>query len=116
MGRTAELSYEREFSAVNTDSWATEIARTAVEMIGGPGTALVPTPSTGGEDFALYMEKAPGCFIWLGIGNPEIGAVHPWHSPLFVADDGYLWLGAGSLAQAAVNALAALKKDREAGF
>ena len=111
LGCRAELSYEREFSAVNNDPKASEIVRSAVELIGGTGTAVIPTPSTGGEDFALYMEKAPGCFIWLGIGNPEIGAVHPWHSPLFIADDSYLWLGAGSLAQAAIGALSALKKS-----
>ncbi|MDL2259535.1 M20 family metallopeptidase [Deltaproteobacteria bacterium OttesenSCG-928-K17] len=109
LGCKGELSYEREFSAVNNDPRATELARAAVEQIGGEGTSVVPTPSTGGEDFAMYLEKAPGCFLWLGIGNPEIGAMHPWHSPLFVADDSCLWLGAGSMAQAAVNAMAALK-------
>lgn len=110
LGCTAELSYEREFSAVNNDPLAAAIAKNAVETIGGPGSAIIPTPSTGGEDFAMYMEKAPGCFIWLGVGNPRINAVHPWHSPLFVADDSYLWLGAGSLAQAAVDAMNALHK------
>ncbi len=44
------------------------------------------------------------------MGNTEIDAVHPWHSPLFVADDSHLYLGAASLAQAAVYAMAELKK------
>ena len=110
MGCKGELSYVRDFSAVNNEPKATAIAKRAVEAIGGLGTAVMPTPSMGGEDFALYMEKAPGCFLWLGIGNPEIDAVHPWHSPLFVADDSYLHLGAASLAQAAVYAMAELKK------
>ena len=110
LGCTAELSYEREFSAVNNDPQAAAIARNAVETIGGPGSAVIPIPSTGGEDFAMYMEKAPGCFIWLGVGNPAMGAIHPWHSPVFVADDSYLWLGAGSLAQAAIDAMERLQK------
>ncbi len=107
-GCKGELSYVRDLPPVNNDAAAAELARTAAELIGGPGSAVVPVPSTGGEDFSLYMEKAPGCFIWLGIRNPKIGAVHPWHSPLFVADDSCLWLGAGTLAQAAVNAMKAL--------
>jgi len=111
-GCQGELSYAREFSAVTNDPIATAIARAAVEEIGGLGSAVIPIPSTGGEDFALYMEKAPGCFLFLGVGNPEIGAIHPWHSPLFVADDSYLWLGAGALAQAAVGAMAEISKKK----
>lgn len=110
LGCKGELSYEREFTAVNNDPAATAFAWAAVEKIGGEGSAVVPLPSTGGEDFAMYMEKAPGCFIWLGVGNPAIKAIHPWHSPLFVADDTYLWLGAGALAQAAVDAMQSLRQ------
>ncbi len=109
-GCTGELYYHREFDAVNNDPFATSIVHAAVEKIGGEGSSVVPIPSTGGEDFAKLLAKAPGCFLWIGVGNPEIGAKYPWHSPLYVADDSALWLGAGAMAQAAIDAMQALKK------
>jgi len=46
------------------------------------------TPQTmGGEDFSFYLQKTPGAMFRLGIKNAKIGAVKPWHSPEFVADE-----------------------------
>lgn len=38
----------------------------------------------GGEDFAIFQEKAPGCFFWLGVGNAGRGIAH---LKLFNADE-----------------------------
>lgn len=111
LGCRGELSYRYDLPPVMNDSRATDIARRAVEAAAGSDAVMLPTPSMGGEDFALFQEKAPGCFLWLGVGNPEIGAVHPWHSPLFTADENALSIGAGVLAQTVLFALQALKGE-----
>lgn len=105
LGCAGELVYTRELPPVVNDPKAAAIALRAAEAMVGPEKVVDPTPSMGGEDFAVFMEKAPGCFLWLGVGNPAIGAVHPWHSPHFIADESSLAIGAGVLAQCAFYAL-----------
>lgn len=52
------------------------------------------SPVMGGEDFAFYLEKVPGCFVALGIRNDAIGANHFVHTPFFKVDEEALPLGA----------------------
>ncbi|MFM2000640.1 MAG: putative hydrolase YxeP [Planctomycetota bacterium] len=52
------------------------------------------SPVMGGEDFAFYLEKVPGCFVVLGIRNDAIGANHFVHTPFFKVDEEALPLGA----------------------
>ena len=111
LGCKGELFYRYDLPPVMNAPDATEIGRRAVAAVAGTDGVVVPVPSMGGEDFALLQEKAPGCFFWLGVGNPEIGAVHPWHSPLFTADESALSVGAGVLAQSALFALQFLRGE-----
>ncbi|MFQ5649428.1 MAG: M20 family metallopeptidase [bacterium] len=71
--------------------------------------ALVPLgyANMGGEDFAVYMEKIPGCFIRVGAREPG-GTVIPAHSPGFYAAEESIFVGSAVLAQAARVALHAL--------
>ncbi|MEO7104358.1 MAG: M20 family metallopeptidase [Gemmatimonadaceae bacterium] len=83
-------------------------ARTAVTSVLG-ADALTPlgTTNMGGEDFAEYMQKIPGCFLRIGAretGGKVIGA----HSPGYYADEGALFIGAAVLAECARVASAAL--------
>ena len=66
---------------------------------------VVPEASTGGEDFALYMEQAPGFFFWLGVGNEDQGMDKFWHNPRFNGDDRALLIGAVAMANMAIEAL-----------
>ncbi|HNT78438.1 MAG TPA: amidohydrolase [Anaerolineae bacterium] len=45
------------------------------------------------EDFALYQERIPGVFIWLGIANPEQGIPGVLHRPDFDIDEEALVIG-----------------------
>ena len=47
----------------------------------------------GGEDFAYYTEKVKGCFIVLGMNNPDIDATYSVHHPMFKADEDALHIG-----------------------
>lgn len=108
-GAEAELKVHQSIPApVVNEERSTAIIEGAVARALGQDAVVRPTPSMGGEDFALFQKRVPGCFVWLGVGNPEIGAVHPWHSPHYKVDERALKIGAYTLAQAAADALAAL--------
>jgi amidohydrolase len=40
-----------------------------------------------GEDFAYYLHDCKGCFMFVGAGNPEQGAIYPHHHPKFDIDE-----------------------------
>ena len=59
----------------------------------------------GGEDFSYYTQVIPGCFSFLGVGNPEIGAVYGVHHPKFKVDEDALSLGTAIHVSTAFKAL-----------
>ncbi len=61
----------------------------------------------GGEDFAFYLEKIPGCFLRIGAREAGGEAVAA-HSPRFHAADGAIFVGAAVLAECARVASEAL--------
>ncbi|MMZ66911.1 N-acetyldiaminopimelate deacetylase [compost metagenome] len=42
------------------------------------------------EDFAYYLQQLPGCFMFVGAGNPDKGASFPHHHPKFDFDEDVL--------------------------
>jgi metal-dependent amidase/aminoacylase/carboxypeptidase family protein len=96
---------------VNPERMAS-IAATAVSHVLGDA-ALVPLGMTnmGGEDFAVYMESIPGCFMRIGAREPG-GRVIAAHSPGYYAAEGALFIGAAVLAESARLASAMLAGER----
>ena len=58
----------------------------------------------GGEDMAFFLERAPGCFFFLGVGRPD-GA--PLHSSRFDFDEAVLPIGVEIYCRAALDLLGA---------
>ena len=104
LGCKVEFNYRRDLPPVVNHPEATKIALWAAQKVFGEDGIILPTPSMGGEDFALYQKRVPGCYFWLGVGNPNIDAIHPWHSPYFEADEEAFPLGAALLALSALIA------------
>ncbi|MCJ8011287.1 M20 family metallopeptidase [Paenibacillus sp. KQZ6P-2] len=48
------------------------------------------------EDFSYYLQEIPGCFMFVGAGNPDIQAIYPHHHPRFDFDESAM-LGAAKL-------------------
>jgi hippurate hydrolase len=71
-------------------------------------SALVPLAGTnmGGEDFAFYLERMPGCFLRIGAREPG-GSWQPAHSPGFYVAEESLFVGAAVLAETARRAASA---------
>ena len=97
-GAKAELLwYPGPPATVNEKAWSAFAQKVAEES----GFEVVPQRnSTGGEDFAFYLEKIPGCFINVGTG---VG--YPNHHPKFYADEAALTPAAEYLAKLLVEAL-----------
>jgi amidohydrolase len=71
----------------------------------GEGNVVETDPVMGGEDFALYAERVPGFYLFLGIGNEQVGAVHALHTPNMIVDEAALPLGVRTLVLLAVDYL-----------
>ncbi|UCG85822.1 MAG: amidohydrolase, partial [Gemmatimonadota bacterium] len=54
----------------------------------------------GGEDFAFYLERIPGCFVRIG-GRRADQEPEPAHSSRFLPDDDAVLAGAAVLAELA---------------
>ncbi len=90
--------------AVLNDALATAWAReAAASVIGAEAVKPLPVANMGGEDFAFYQERIPGCFIRVGArlpGNPVVGA----HTPYFAPAEEAIFVGGALLAAAARRA------------
>jgi IAA-amino acid hydrolase len=67
-------------------------------------------PVMGGEDFAYYLERIPGCFVGLGVRNESQDAVYSVHHPRFKVDEDALPLGTALHVAFALRSLAELRE------
>ncbi len=101
----AEVEVRPGNPPVINDRRVAEIARRAAVRVVGEGNVVEPEPTMGGEDMALYFERAPGCFVFVGSANAARGLDQPHHSPRFDFDEAALAIGCEFLVQAAEEAL-----------
>jgi len=107
-----ELDYQwiEGYPPVVNDAEASAVAAEAArQVLGAKGVALLTRPSMGGEDFAYYLEKVPGCYWFLNTSDPARGIDQPNHNPRFDVDEDRLW------ALTAVNLAAAERLAVEFG-
>ncbi len=102
----AEVAVTHGNPAVINDPKVAELARRAAARVVGEPQVIEPVPTMGGEDMAVYFEKAPGCFVFVGSANPAKGLDHDHHNPRFDFDEDALAIGCEFLVQAAEEALA----------
>jgi len=105
---TARITCDQGTPPIVNPARPTAWAREAVRSVLGPD-ADVPLAGTnmGGEDFAFYLERIPGCFLRIGAREPG-GAWLPAHSSNFYAAEESALVGAAVLAETARRAAAAL--------
>ncbi len=85
---------------VNPERMATIAARAVSSVLGDAANVPLGTTNMGGEDFAVYMESIPGCFMRIGAREPG-GRVIAAHSAGYYAAEGALFIGAAVLAECA---------------
>ena len=76
-GVEARYKFIRRIPPVVNDPDATARARRVATAVFGEAKTITEfPPSTAGDDFAFFMQKAPGCYVWLGNGPAVEGALH----------------------------------------
>jgi amidohydrolase len=104
-GATATVTITRGYDVTQNDPSLTEKMMPTLRRVVGSQMVSAGTPSSAGEDFSRFAQKAPGLFISLGVTPASIdwrtAAVN--HSPLFQADDSALPIGVRLMAGMAVD-------------
>ncbi len=97
----AGLDYDFSYPVTNNDADAAKLALgVAGELFGEERAVELANPSMGAEDFAFFLEKVPGAFIWLGVGD-----VSNLHTPQFSFDEEILPQGAALFVALALESL-----------
>jgi hippurate hydrolase len=98
----ANLDYTFSYPVTVNDEGAAGYALgVAEDLFGAQSVQELPNPSMTAEDFAFYLEKVPGAFIWLGVGEDCSGL----HTPQFAFDEEVLPRGSALLAALALESL-----------
>ncbi len=100
MGARFELKIEFGYPPTTNDPFMTEVVRKCAQDVVGPDKVFEPEPTMGGEDMSYYLQRAKGCFFFLGVGRPG-GA--PLHNPRFDFNEDVLLLGVETLCRTALE-------------
>jgi amidohydrolase len=110
-GTKVEVCFERGTPSVYNDEGLTQlVTEVATDLLGVDNVAILPRPSMGSEDFAVYLEKVPGAMFRLGAAGDN-GAWTGLHTPTFDVDERCLAVGAKILARAVVELAKPQAKD-----
>jgi amidohydrolase len=105
-GLRAAVEYERGYPVLYNDPKMINYSEGVVRsLLGQSAVVHIPDPLMGGEDFAYFLQKAPGAFLRLG-SRKDARTAYPWHHPRFNIDEEVLPKGARLLAQLAQGYLA----------
>ena len=104
---TAKLEYRYGTGVVlNKDKNLVDIAQNAVKKLYREDSLVEMEKITGGEDFSLLMEKAPGIFGYIGTRNPKVpGSEKINHHECFTVDEDALIRGTAVAVQFALDYL-----------
>jgi amidohydrolase len=89
-------------AVVNDAAAVTSVRRHAASVV-GDANVIEPDPMAAAEDFAYFLKRVPGAFIFVGAGNVERGITAPHHSPRFDIDESALPIGAELLTRIALG-------------
>ena len=90
MGGDCEMKYVKGYPPLMNDPGLTKkVFASLARVVGEDNVVAAEKPALGGEDFAFFTRKVPGCFMWLGC-RPEGVAkedMAPLHNNRFLPDE-----------------------------
>ncbi|MGG1618326.1 M20 metallopeptidase family protein [Paenibacillus sp. NRS-1781] len=86
-GTTANIRYIMGYPPVVNDAHEASRFFKEAGSVFGEGKVQEASKLMPAEDFAYYLERVPGCFMFVGAGNPAKGAIYPHHHPKFDFDE-----------------------------
>ena len=99
-GAKCEFQYTHEFKpTVNDAACVKHAVEAATNIVGADKVDGSTKPVMISEDFAGFLEKIPGCFVFLGAGTKEEGCGTPLHNSTFDFNDDVLATGAEYFAE-----------------
>ncbi|ABR49091.1 amidohydrolase [Alkaliphilus metalliredigens QYMF] len=101
----ATLKYTPGTPPTINDPTCAKIAAGSVEKILGENGVVEMEKTTGGEDFALFLNKAPGVMAFVGMRNEEKDACYAHHHERFNMDEDALEIGTALYVQYALDFL-----------
>jgi IAA-amino acid hydrolase len=96
-----------DYPATVNDALCWQTARQIGREMLGDDAVREALPVMGTEDFAYYLNRIPGCFVFLGVGDEAQGTCYSVHHPKFKVDERALAIGA------ALHVAFALRSIRE---
>lgn len=88
-----ELNFKRGNGLLFNNPAAAALAREAAIETVGVDKVSAQLRTMAGEDFADYLDLAPGAFAFVGISNPTKMVTFPHHHPRFTIDEEALAIG-----------------------
>jgi amidohydrolase len=101
-GATAEFTYIEGYPPLVNDAASVDLVSRVAERELGADSVQAIAPVLGGEDFAYYLQRVPGAFALLGMGD---GRPHPHHSARFDIDERILPVGVRLMTAVALEGL-----------
>jgi len=109
-GAEVKVTINEGYPPVINDPVGFRLSRnTAVELLGDENVLSLPKPSLGGEDFAYYCRKVPGCLVRLGGSGPDT-PLAAMHSSYYNFDEDVIRIGAVYFSLLVRNAMEHLKE------
>lgn len=91
--------------ALVNNPWVTSIVQGVARELWSEVPIDTNFTTMGSEDMAFFLEKIPGCFIFIGSANKELGFDAAHHHPKFDIDERVLPMAAGMIASSAIKLL-----------
>lgn len=93
-GATGKVTYRDSYTTlINHDEYIDIVKENGKELLGDSGIYVKTLANMGVEDFAYFVEKVPGAFFNLGVGNKKKGITAPLHNNKFDIDEDSLKIG-----------------------
>lgn len=93
-GAVGKVTYNDGYIAlINHDEYVDIVKENSLKLFGDKSIYEKKLANMGVEDFAYYVERVPGAFFHLGVGNIQKGITAPLHNDKFDVDEDSLKLG-----------------------
>lgn len=110
-GATIEFTYDYKYPALINEDTMYQLAKNACTKLYGQDSIYdMQYPMMGAEDFAEYLLRVPGCFMFMSNPKEVEGNIYPHHHCKFDIDESYFSCGSSLLVQCALDALEHLNK------
>ncbi len=105
LGCTVEMEVKRVTPAmINDEAMTRKVLAAAKQVFPDTEADTAPYVTMGSEDMAFMLEKAPGCYFFIGSANAEKGLNYGHHHPKFDIDEAALPRAAALMTAAVMEA------------